>query len=154
MSARSFRPDTGIGRAVSEGSETVTFAATVDERGMLHPEGGKILRGRLSLWRGRKVTVSVRRYVKSKTNEQLAFFHGPVLEAWSDHCGYDVDEMKRELKLAFLAPKLAVSRLTGEEVKELPSLADLSSEEMSVFLERVLREGRTMGIEFPLDMAS
>jgi hypothetical protein len=41
-----------------------------------------------------------------------------------------------------------VSRLTGEELKELPSLRDLNVEEMTAYLERCLREGRQLGITF------
>lgn len=130
------------------------FPATIDDRGRLRPDAVNATAGRLARWKGRHVTVTVSRYVKSKTNPQLALFHGPILDAWSDFTGYDPDEMKKELKRAFLAPRLAISRLTGEETNEVPSLADLTVEEMTTFLERVLREGRQLGIEFPLDMSS
>lgn len=139
---------------MNEGSERIAFTGQVDDKGHVRPDAVNVTRGRLAKWKGRRVTVTVRRYVKSKTNAQLAFFHGPVLDAWSDWTGYDADDMKRELKLAFLAPALAISRLTGEEKPVLPSLAELTVEEMSAFLERVLREGRQMGIEFPVEMTA
>lgn len=127
------------------------FGATITPQGQIHPDAVNATAGRLARWKGRHVTVVVSRYVKPKSNHQLALFHGPILDAWSDFTGYDPDEMKRELKRAFLAPRLELSRLTGEEVRELPSLGDLNVEEMTVFIERVLREGRQLGIRFALD---
>lgn len=130
------------------------FAATIDDRGRFRPERTNEARGRLARWKGRKVTVSVRRYVKSKTNPQLALYFGPVIDAWADYTGYDPDEMDTELRRAYLAPQLAISRLTGEEAMERPRIQDLSVEEMSTYLERVLREGRQLGIMFKLDESS
>lgn len=136
---------------MSDGAEQIVFPATIDQRGGFRPDRVNETRGRLARWSGRRVTVTVSRYVKSKSNPQLALFHGPVLHAWSDFTGYDPDEMKRELKLAYLKPQLEISRLTGEEAMLLPSLADLTAEEMSTFLERCLREGRQLGIAFEVD---
>lgn len=141
---------------MSEGAERIVYAATIDDRGRLRPDAVNQTAGRLVRWKGRHVTVTVSRYVKPKTNPQLAvyFMESPtnppgVLECWSEFTGYDRDEMHRELKMAFLAPVLAVSKLTGEEVEERPSLADLNAEQMSAYLERCMREGRQMGIVFP-----
>jgi hypothetical protein len=139
---------------MSEGQERYMFAATIDDKGTLHPDEVNATRGRLAKWKGRHVNVVVSRHVKSKTNPQLAAYFGPVLDAWSEYTGYDKDEMHKELKRAYLIPQLVIARLTGEEMKELPSLADLDSEEMSAYLERVLREGRQLGIVFALDGAS
>lgn len=138
---------------MSEGSESIVFTGRIDEKGKVHPDEANRTRGRLAKWKGRRVTVTVRRYVKSKTSAQLGYYfmEDPpgVLHCWADYTGYDPDEMHVELKRAFLAPVLVLSRLTGEERMELPSLADLDVEQMSNFLERVLREGRQRGIEFP-----
>lgn len=137
--------------------ERVVFPATVDEAGVIKPEKVNETRGRLQRFmpkKDRRVTVTVSRYVKPKSNPQLALFHGPVLHAWSEFCGYDPPEMKRELKKAFLAPQLQLSRLTGEELTVLPSLADLNEEEMRVFLDVCIREGQQRGIEFGLDRSS
>jgi hypothetical protein len=138
---------------VSEGSERVVFSATITPQGVIHPDAVNATAGRLARWGKRHVTVTVSRYVKPKSNPQLGlyFMEGGILECWAEFCGYDRDEMHRELKRAYLAPRLAVSKLTGEEVKELPSLADLNVEEMSEFMERVLREGRQHGIRFNVE---
>lgn len=142
---------------MSDGMERVTFTAYVDESGEIRPEKVNETKGRLQRFvpkKDRRVTVTVGRYVKPKSNPQLALFHGPILSAWSEFCGYDLYEMKRELKRAFLKPQLAVSRLTGEETSELPSLADLNVEEMTKFLDVCIREGHQRGIEFAIDPAA
>ena len=141
---------------MGEGTEKIVFSATIDAQGRLHPDAVNATAGRLAKWKGRHVSVSVSRYVKPKTNPQLGLYFrdGGILDAWVDYCGYDRDEMHKELKRAFLAPQLAVSKLTGEETKELPSLADLNVEEMSTYISRVVREGRERGIMFDLDESS
>lgn len=137
-----------------EGSEKIVFSATVTPQGTLKPDQVNATAGRLARWKGRHVTVTVSRYVKSKTNPQLALYFSQVVPTWAEFAGYDPDEMHKELKRAYLVPQLVVSRLTGEEIKEMPSLADLNVEEMSAYLERVLREGRQQGIQFDVDVSS
>jgi hypothetical protein len=127
----------------------ITFEATVDEAGHCKPAQVGATRDRLRKWKGRKVLVTVLRWVKPKTLPQLAFFHGPILEHWSDYTGYAPDEMKRELKLAWLPKKRRVSALTGEEDWYVPSLAELNAEEMSAFIDRCIKEGNLLGITFP-----
>lgn len=136
---------------MSDGRDYIVYSATITEDGRLKPDAINQTRGRLAKWKNRHVNVTVSRYVKSKTNPQLALFHGPVLQGWSDYTGYDPDETKRELKRAYLIPQLVVARLTGEEITEMPSLRDLNAEEMTTFLERCLREGRQLGIVFAVD---
>ena len=141
---------------MGELSSAIVFSGKVDDKGHVKPDEVNATRGRLARWKGRRVTVTVRRYVKSKTNPQLGLYfrEGGILHAWSDYCGYDRDEMHAELKRAFLAPVLAVSKLTGEETRELPSLADLDAEQMSTYISRILREGRQRGIEFGVSDAA
>jgi hypothetical protein len=127
----------------------------VDQYGVIHPDEVNVIRGRLQRFMpktNRHVTVTVERYVKSKTAEQLGYYfvEGGVLDCWAELCGYTRAEMHKELKLAYLMPILAVSKLTGEERMILPSLADLNVEQMSAFLDQVIRVGQVEhGIRFP-----
>jgi len=139
---------------MSEGSERIVYSGTVTATGLIEPDAVNATAGRLAKWKGRHVTVTVSRYVKSKTNPQLALYFGEVVPPWAEYCGYDPDEMHKELKKAWLIPQLTVAKLTGEEKMELPSLADLDVEQMSAFLERCLREGRQVGIRFNVDTSS
>lgn len=134
-------------------SERIAFDAEITERGELHPLSVNATRGRLAKWKGRKVNVVVSRYVKSKSNAQLALVHGPILDAWSDFTGYDKDEVKYWLKATWGLKDEVTNPITGEIETRVRSLRDYNSEEMSTFSERILREGRQMGITFALDEA-
>lgn len=134
-----------------EGQERLVYAATVSPLGVLTPDAPNATAGKLARWKGRHVTVSVARYVKPKSLPQLGKYFADVVPAWAEYCGYDEDEMHRELKRAYLVPQLVVSRLTGEEMKEMPSLRSLDVEEMSAYLERCIREGRQLGITFRIE---
>lgn len=136
------------------GTASVVFPATVDEHGNIRPEQENKIRGRLQRFmpkKDRRVTVTVVRYVRGKTDEQLGYYfaEGGVLDCWADYTGYTRAEMHKELKLAYLNPVLEVSKLTGEEKATLPSLAALDVKQMSAFLDAVLLAGAENGIRFP-----
>ncbi len=135
----------------SEGSERIVYSATLSPQGQIVPDAANATAGKLARWHGRHVTVSVTRYIKPKSLPQLALYFSQVVPPWAEFTGYDLDDMHKELKRAYLVPQLVMSRLTGEEMKELPSLRDLDEEEMSAYLERCLREGRQLGITFSVD---
>jgi hypothetical protein len=137
----------------SEGSERIVYPATISPQGEPVPDSPNATAGKLARWKNRHVTVTVSRYVKPKSLPQLALYFSQVVPPYADYCGYDPDEMHKELKRAYLVPQLVVSRLTGEEMKELPSLRDLNVEEMTAYLERCLREGRQLGITFDVATA-
>jgi hypothetical protein len=136
---------------VSEGSERIVYSGTVTSTGQIDPDAVNATAGRLAKWKGRHVTVTVSRFVKSKTNPQLALYFGPVIEAWSDYTGYPPDEMDRELRKAYLKPQLEMAQLTGEETMERPRISSLNVEQMTAYLDRVLMEGRLNGITFKVD---
>lgn len=140
---------------MSEGSETFTFHGLIEETGKVLPDNRNAVRGRLARWKGRRVTVRVKRYVKPKSNPQLEIFHGPIVEAFMDYCGSDDDEeVKGWIKTAWGLWEKKPNLLTGEEENKLKSLADYTSEEMSTFIDRVLREGAMREIIFDLDRSS
>jgi hypothetical protein len=61
---------------MSDGVDRFLFAATIDEQGVIRPDRVNETKGRLVKWKGRHCTVTVSRYVKPKTNPQLALFFG------------------------------------------------------------------------------
>jgi hypothetical protein len=140
-------------------SEAIVFSGTVSELGKVLPDKPNVVRGRLARWKRRDVTVTVTRYIQPKSMGQLGkyFVKGGVLDCWAEYIGDDRESVHHDLKEAYLVPLLTpeqlealthVSKITGELVRRTPSLADTSLEQMSAFLERVLREGAKNGIEF------
>jgi hypothetical protein len=143
---------------MSEATARVTFSAVINESGTIIPDEPNKVRGRLSRFcpkKNRRVTVTVTRYVPPKSQPQLGLYFrdGGILDSFAEFVGDDRDAMHRDLKRTFLAPQLVLSRLTGEQVPEIPSLADLNEEEMSAFLNRGLMEGRKMGVTFECDQS-
>lgn len=149
---------------MSETGERIVFTGKIDERGHVKPDAVNQTRGQLARWKGRRVTVTVKRYAKPKTLPQLGlyFMAGGVLDCWSEYIGDDRDGAHKDLKDAFLVPVLEdpeigdltllkrVNRITGAEESCTPSLADLTSRQMSAYMDRVIREGAHRGIVFDL----
>lgn len=132
--------------------EKIVFDADADNHGKLHPIGVKALRARIARWagkKGRKCTVTIQAWFSRKTNPQLAYFHGPVLDYWCEYTGYEKDEMKWELKDAWLPKVAKTNTLTGEEAMVTPSLADVSKDVMTEFLSRCIKEAALLGVEIP-----
>lgn len=134
---------------MSEGKAKIVYDAVIEHGGTVRPAHYAQTMARLEKWHGRHVTVTVERYVKSKSNPQLAYYFGLVVPAWSDYTGYEEDEMHAELKKAYLPRRRDFAKLTGEIVDDIPSLAELTVEEMSRFLDRVVREAALQGIKIP-----
>lgn len=135
------------------------FAGTVTDKGHVKPDQVNATRGRLARWKGRRVTVTVTRYIKSKTNPQLGLYFrfGGLLDAWCDYIGDERRAVHHDLKEAFLRPIIEespeptrVNKITGEETPKELSLADLNVEQMSAYMDRVIREGAHLGIVFDL----
>lgn len=130
--------------------DRMEFRATVDDQGRLHPESAGVIRARLARrFRKKSILVTITAWRKPKTLPQLGYYYDVVVPAWAEHCGYAEDEMHIELKRAFLSPIISIARLTGEEREEIPSLSDLSSQEMSEYLDRLLLESDRLGLNIP-----
>jgi hypothetical protein len=127
----------------------LVFEAQITEDGRIKPLQVAAAGVRLQRWRGRKVLVTVSRWVKPKSQPQLGYYFSTIVPFWSEHTGYEQDEMHVELKRAYLAKVRVVSRITGEETWETPSLAGLSSEKMSEFISRCIKEAALQGVRIP-----
>jgi len=94
---------------------------------------------------GKEVELTLRRYRRQRSPNQNRYLHGVVIPLLAEHCGYDAEEMKTALKLRFL-------RNADGEVKELPrvrSTADLSTAEMTEFIDRIRQLASEIGCSIP-----
>lgn len=122
-----------------------TFAAIVSETGLQFIDRAG-WRRELQRHVGRQIKVTVSR--GSKTNDQLGYYHSVVLPEFAEHYGEDsLDAMHYTLKDMFLTKIEITNHITGEIILRVPSLADLSVEQMSEFLERVIRQAALNGWE-------
>lgn len=120
--------------------DSVTFGATVDVEGKLHPENASVIRVRLGKkWKEKRVLVVVSAWRKPKTQPQLGYYYDVVLPILAEFIGDDEDSVHKDCKRSFFPKRREVSKITGDETEEVPSLADASSEEMSEYLDRIIR---------------
>lgn len=85
---------------------------------------------------------------EKRSSQQNRFWHGVVIPAFAEHCGYEFDEMKDVLALRLL-PKEIVDLQTGE-VRIVPGhTSSLNTKAFNDLIERAQRLGAEMGIYIP-----
>lgn len=85
--------------------------------------------------------VQIKEYRKSRSLDQNAYFHGPVLKYICEHTGDERLWMKYYLKARF-APVIVVS--VDGETKEYPkNTSDMNVKEMSKFIDDCVRFAAT-----------
>jgi hypothetical protein len=129
--------------------ERITFEAEIKPDGGFSPREALATRARLSKWKGRKVKVTVSRFVPSKSLPQLGYYFGVLLPFWAEEAGYTEDELDHELRITFLPKVPVVSKLTGEETLERKELRDLTHDEMSDYISHCVRQAAQMGTYIP-----
>jgi len=117
---------------------------------------GQVVDGKLKLERrddfaalvqsleGKQIELTLRKYSRPRSPNQNRYLHGVVIPLIAECCGYDPEEMKTALKLKFLR--------AGDDVNGLArvrSTADLSTAEMTEFIEQVRRLAAEMGCAIP-----
>lgn len=82
---------------------------------------------------GKQLEEIIQKPIKSKTLQQLRYFHGVICVLASETSGYTKTEVKGLLKGEFLTQY--IESPTGKKVPWVPSLADLKKDEMSNFID-------------------
>lgn len=82
--------------------------------------------------------IKLEEWQTAKTKRQNAFFHGPVVDAYSEYTGYTKTEAKYMLKKYFGVNRLVKDKNTGKQELMIRSIAKYKKEEMSTFLDRVM----------------
>ena len=126
----------------------VTFEATITPEGHAKPDDPKSVSARLKKMAGKRVWVTVERS-KSKTLPQLGYFFSTVVPVWAEHAGYTEDEMYIALWREFFPKRSVVTFLSAETEMERPRISEATADEMSMFLDRCLREAAHQGLYIP-----
>ncbi len=90
-----------------------------------------------------EVEVIIRKHRKTRSGEQNRYHHGCVIPLLAEHCGYEMEEMKDALKFKFLRT---------HDDGNLPTVRrtrDLTTAEMTNFIEQCRRLGAEMGCVIP-----
>lgn len=109
-----------------------------------------------SFGQGTKITVTIENYVRKKTPEQLSYIH-VVFRELENETGMDREDIKMAMKARYgLREALRdrdgneVSDEDGEVIERLKSLSEYSKQEMSEFIDNVLRWAREfLGVTLP-----
>ena len=92
--------------------------------------------------------VVVKEWSESKTNSQLGYFNGVVVEHIRQHTGDDKNYMKYWLKQMF-GPKVSVN-IDGKWIDVIKSQADYTKKEMVEFIDRcILHAAEFHGVTVP-----
>lgn len=132
-----------------ESKARIVYDAVIEHGGTIRPAHYAETMARLEKWHGKHVTVTVEKFVKSKSNPQLRYYFGPLIRYWCEFTGYEEDEMDVELRKSYFPKRREFSKLTGELVEYIPSLSKATIEEMGAYLDRCIKEGNLLGIRFP-----
>lgn len=102
------------------------------------------------LWtmENKRVETLVRLLRIPKSPNQLRYFRGLICELLADYTGHTNKEIKEELKKEFLVPDYKIGS-NGKYIKEYPSLADVSQNEMSRLIERSIYVATRLGVIIP-----
>jgi len=121
----------------------------INERGGLEMnDRDGMLRALRGFKRGANVLVTVKVHRETRSSAQNRFYHGVVIPAFVDHCGYTAAEAKDALALELL-PREVVDVKTGE-VKTVPGhTSQLNAKEFNDLIERAQQLGAEMGIYIP-----
>jgi len=82
---------------------------------------------------GKDLEEILRKPSESKTNPQLAYFHGVICQLASETSGYTRKEVKGLLKGYYLTEYITAP--DGKEIPWVPSLEDMKKDKMSKFID-------------------
>jgi hypothetical protein len=122
---------------------TPRFIGRVDEQGRLRVSDRRRLDQYLRTLAGKAVEIVVRRQRKPVSNQQHRYYRGVVLVVFAEFLGYECDELHDALAWRFLVidPDAALPRKR--------STADLSTSEMTNYIEQVRRLAGEMACYIP-----
>jgi hypothetical protein len=123
-------------------------AAGVIVSGELKPVALVAFRQAMKRFPDGQVTIRVDIAKPKRSAQQNRFWHGIVIPAFAEHCGYEFNEMKDVLALKLL-PKEIVDMDSGE-VRIVPGhTSDLSTKEFNDLIERAQRLGAELNVYIP-----
>lgn len=132
---------------------TRTHDALVDEHGKLHLVSPIVFKQAIREFTGKPVELTVRLKRKSRSDRQLRWYWGQILELMSEFTGYTPDELHEYCKARFIPKRLAICDGNGVVVDERVvggSTTKLSTTEMVEYCESIRRfAAEELGLAIP-----
>lgn len=84
---------------------------------------------------GKRITISIDKYKKKRSNEQNAYYFGVIIKMISDHTGYTIEEVHELLKESFLGTKEVK---IGDKTTKVPnSTTKLTTSDFMAYIESI-----------------
>ena len=123
-----------------------TFRAIVQEDEIQFRDPAAVLKHIKSL-KGKQVTVTIRRWIPPRSDQQNKYWHGVVLPMFADEAGLDLVEAKQVLKMHFLPIWIGEG---ANRIQTCRRTRDLDVGEMSKFTDDCRRLAADMfGLNIP-----
>jgi hypothetical protein len=127
--------------------------ARVDDDGKLHLQSPEVFKQAICAYAGKFVEVTVREQRNRRSDRQLRWYWGQILELLSEHTGYTPDELHEYCKSRFIPKRLAICDGNGVIVDERVvggSTGKLNTTEMAEYCEAVRKfAAEDLGVVIP-----
>jgi hypothetical protein len=108
-----------------------------NKEGKLPKLANEAIRRELLSLSGKRITISIEKYKKKRSNEQNAYYFGVIVKIISDHIGYTTDEVHELLKESFLGTK---EIKIGDKTSKVPnSTTKLTTSDFMAYIEDIQR---------------
>ena len=111
-----------------------SFCGTVDTQGKFLPDDPLGFKNSFALFEGKKVTVSVKKYTKKRSNDQNEYLWGVVYTLIADYIGETTESVHDLMKFYF---NFKVRNIHGKNVRVPLSTTKLSTTEFITYYEKI-----------------
>lgn len=127
--------------------KTLTVSCTVKDGKLKLFERFTFDQGLRAFGDGEELTLTIEPVERRRTQQQNRYFHGPILSAFMEHCGYTKDEAKTELCLLHLPREH--TRPDGSVVIVPGHTSALTVDAFNDFIDACIRTAAEMDIVIP-----
>jgi hypothetical protein len=95
---------------------------------------------------GKEISLTIDKYIDKKSSNQNRYLH-KILTLLAEYLGYSLIEMKILVKKEVGLYDYVINKKTGEQVKELKSVANMTKEEVGKMIDYILQIGAEAGLQ-------
>lgn len=95
---------------------------------------------------GKEISLTIDKYIDKKSTNQNRYLH-KILTLLAEYLGYSLIEMKILVKKEVGLYDYVINKKTGEQIKELKSVGNMTKEEVGKMIDYVLQIGAEAGLQ-------
>jgi hypothetical protein len=124
------------------------YHCPINKAGMLPKQASESIKKELLLFAGKRVTITIEKYKKIRSNEQNAYYHGVIIKIISDYTGYSKEEVHELLKKEFIGKKTV--KIGDREVEIGESTTKLTTTDFMGYISEIQQWcSETIGLYLP-----